>query len=193
MVTPQPTDRQTAHPTEQTEPTPRQQSMKDSTMIVGFPSADFPGPPPFQFELPDDWRAVPSVETDATVIAPDEVDGVRPNVVLNSHKVLADEAPGRLLESLLDRWIAAPDTVAGSIVDQDTPPLDTIDRRSRAVSFRRRVDNGAGAMVEVVQSVHLHYVGGPHIAYVLVATGTHAPTDDDGAKTVDAIISSVRC
>ena len=177
------------------------------TLTVGFPSADFPGPPPFRFELPDGWKVVPSLHADAVVAAPDEIDSVRSNVVIANHKIRASENPEATLKEMIDTQLDRDDVVANSAAVEAVGN----DGRAYSVRFTRLVPAGStepvgtngedpkadawedtAELIPVEQSLNLCYVPGPHIAYVLAATGTYAPGSDVGRTAVETIIRSVK-
>lgn len=171
------------------------------TLTVGFPSADFPGPPPFRFEMPEGWRAVPSLQADAVVVSSEETDGVRPNVVITNHKVMATADPPGILKEMVDRQLSRDEVIANR-ADID---LDESDGRSCSVRFTRLVpsvdvaeDERAAAdaetadLIAVEQSLNLCYIDGPHVAYVLAATGTYAPGSESDRALVDTVVGSVK-
>ncbi len=172
------------------------------TMTLGFPSADFPGPPPFRFELPQGWTVVPSVNADAVVVSPTEADGVRPNVVITNHKVRATEDPETLLRDMIGQQLTRDD-----VIDVDAE-IETAGAGSRSCSVRfgrlvpasEVADDGRAEtwaetadLIPVQQTLNLCYVPGPHLAYVLAATGTYGPDNDEGRRQVDAVVRSVKC
>lgn len=171
------------------------------TRTVGFPTADFPGPPPFRFELPEGWRAVPSTRADAMVVGPEAEDGVYPNVVIANHRVPATDDSEALLRSMIEQQIRRSGIVIGDEVKM------TSDARSCTVRFTRLASAGGesgdpsvtgdpaapGEPVRIEQSLNLHYIAGARVAHVLAATGTYAPSSDESRRVVESIIQSVRC
>ncbi len=166
----------------------------ETTKELRFPSADFPGPPPFRFELPDGWRAIPSVEADAVVVGPEPSDGVYPNVVITNHKVHLTDDPAATLRTLVNRQLGRPEIVEGGDVTFHGPA-----GQACSVRFMRRAQTGGGggddpaaSAVAVGQSLNLCYIPGDHVAHVLAATGTYAASGGGSRVTVEAVIRSVR-
>lgn len=164
------------------------------TKDLGFPSTDFPGPPPFRFELPEGWRGVPSVEADAVVVGPEADNGVYPNVVITNHRVRVTEDPAATLRLLVDRQLSRPE-----IIDGDEVVFHGPDGHACSVRFTRRAqaegtreDAGGATEVTVGQSLNLCYIPGDRIAHVLAATGTYAAAGGGSRETVESVIRSVR-
>lgn len=183
---------------------------------LGFPSADFPGPPSFRFEIPEGWRAVPSSRADAVVVGPDALDGVHPNVVLANHKVRATDDPSTLLRAMVDQQVRRKDVSIGSELELAE------DNRACKVRFTRlaapgdsdatgegdtigdsgQTSEGGGTgdtvdieAVRIEQSLNLCYIAGDpesHVAHVLAATGTYAPSSDESRQVVGDVIRSVQ-
>ncbi len=166
------------------------------TRTMGFPTPDFPGPPPFRFELPQDWRAMPSVQADAVVVGPEAHDGVHPNVVVANHKVPPTDDPASLLRTMIDQQVRRDN------VQLDGDPAVSDDGLSCRVRLTRRgtaeaAPGDAAAVptdaVDIAQSLNLRYIAGSHVAHVLAATGTYAPSSDESRAVVDEVIRSVEC
>lgn len=53
---------------------------------IGYPSEDFPAPPPFRMEIPDHWKATWEGDTLAAVHGPDG-DPVTPNALVSARRI----------------------------------------------------------------------------------------------------------
>ena len=102
---------------------------------MGFPSTDFPGPPPFPLRHPPKGgRAVPSVEADAVVVGPEAIDGVHPNVVITNHEARATDDPAIApIRNLVDKQLNRPEVIEGDDVTFGGP-----DGRACSVRLTRR-------------------------------------------------------
>ena len=174
------------------------------TKDLGFPSTDFPGPPPFRFAIPKGWRAVPSVEADAVVVGPEAIDGVHPNVVITNHKVRASDDPATALRNLVDQQLSRPEIIEGddiTFVGSDGRACSVrLTRRAGPTGNGETAEHGDGdsngdtvvSNVTIGQSLNLCYIPGEFVAHVLAATGTYAATGGASRDTVESVIKSIR-
>lgn len=162
-------------------------SPDDNSILVGYPTEDFPGPPPFRFRLPGDWRAVPTPHAEALVASSVEIDGVRPNVVIRWHRLGAVEDPGVLLNQLMETELRSHGV--------DSPELKADPKAlSLTASFVRNasVEESQDETVPVAQMFGLHYVPGEWIAFVLAVSGSFASSSEASHQQVRQILDSIQ-
>lgn len=168
-------------------PVQEENSSPDDDIVVGYPTEDFPGPPPFRFRLPADWRAVPTPHAEALVASSVEVDGVRPNVVIRWHRVGAVEDPGMLLNELMEAELR--DHGVGSPEVKADPKAQSL-----TASFVRsaRVEESQDKAIPVAQMFGLHYIPAKWIAFVLAVSGSFAPSSEASQQQVRQVLDSIQ-
>jgi hypothetical protein len=158
----------------------------DADVVVQFPSAHFPAPPPFQLRVPADWLAVPVPEAEMAVRDPVAVDGFHANVVVRVRRVAAQDA---VTEELLTSTLQQP--VEGGrldIVSQEVRADLATPARWLLVRFR-----GPHGGVLLARHLLVYVPTTEHVATIVTAVGTFpASAAAELGPRMDRIVGSLR-
>lgn len=158
--------------------------MSDDDVVVGFPSVDFPGPTPFRLRIPATWRGFAVPDAHLAVGATDPVAGVRPNVVVNVHRVARSADPELDLAVL----VAGDDALPGVEILADEVRSGPLAARRR----RLRHDGPENVVVVTIRLLVLVELD-ERLADVISAVGTAAAdAPDDVLATLDTVVESLR-
>ena len=154
---------------------------------IGFPSAQFPGPPAIGLDVPERWLPVTSEtylrfgpKVDLAVVGPDVVDGVRPSLVVSTTRTEPSDDPRRLLAGLITAGGDEDRLRRGSFADRG-------DHVCHAVGYE---DVDDGRPVRRLQC--LVYSHNPHVAHVVTVIGSAAAGDEVAMEELSAMLGTVR-
>ena len=158
--------------------------MIDETLVVQFPSDDFPAPPAFRLAIPREWEAVPMPDAELAVRSREPVAGFHPNVVVRVRRLAASGTPDEDLVRAVQSEHGRPgvEIAADEARTDGTTPV------------RRMVIRYVAPDATLLESVHLavYVPATAHVASVVSATGTWAAgSPADVAAAVTATVDSL--
>ncbi len=157
----------------------------DGSVVLQYPSRDFPPPPVFRLRVPEGWLAVPVPEAQMAVRRPEPVEGFHPNVLVRVRRTPARAT----VADDLRRLTAIDDAPEGMEVLADEVRTDLA---TPARSLKVRFAGPEGLTLEA-RHLMVYVPATEHVANVVSVVGTWPHTDDPAlGLEVETAVASLR-
>lgn len=173
---------------------------KIEAVTARFPSAQFPGPPGVSIDVPGTWSPLAPTAylrldgpVDLAVVGPDEVDGVRPSLIVAVSRTLPSADPRALLEAVAATYgSVGPGAGSGGPV-----PVGSFAPAGGDAAAAGHLSHAVGHDErDGDRLVRRHrltvYVQGAAMAHVVSVVGSASVTDSVGREQVVGMLRSVR-
>lgn len=167
-------------------PTDRDDADADADgLVLEYPSADFPAPTPFRVRVPSGWHALAAPDAEMAIRRGEPVDGFRPNVLVNVHRLPRTGDPDGDLATLLASDAELP---AMQILDDDGRRGGAAPARWRLLSYQ-----GPGDIDLTARRVMILVEVSDHFVDVVSAIGTWPTGASAGiAAAVESVLASLK-